>query len=200
MFEIFITDIEKISEEEYNYYFSQLPIAMKYQVSKYRFKDDRYRTIAGKIMLLKYLRKHTKLDLSNIKTSKYNKPYIENCDINFNISHSGKYTIAVFSNSNQIGVDIEDMSNEIDIDDFKSIFLENEFNQMQKSKNRLEKFYTIWTIKEAVLKAEGIGLIDDMKDVIIEDNKVSFKNRKYNIHTFKIDSYIYSIVLISRVV
>ena len=194
MFETFITDIEQISEEEYDQYFLELPKEMRQKISKYRFREDRYRTIAGKIMLLKYLKKSTKFNLSDVNTTKYNKPYIENCDINFNISHSGRYTIAVFSNSNQIGVDIEDMTNEIDLDDFRGVLLEDEFNQIQNSKNRLEKFYTIWTIKEAILKAEGRGLIDDMKEVIIENKRVYFKNKRYNISTFKIDSYICSIV------
>ena len=166
---------------------------MKNKISKYKFKDDRYRTLAGKILLLKYLKKNTKYNLDNIFFTKYNKPYIKNFNLNFNISHAGRYAIAVFGEYEQLGVDIEDSINNIDIDDFKSVLSDYEFDKIKNSKSKLEDFYTLWTTKEAVLKADGRGITEKIEDVIIEGDKAFFNKKKYYLNTFKIDTYIYTI-------
>jgi len=196
VFQFFIKNIEDITEEEYQLYFLQLPQHMQRDISKYKFKKDRYRTLVGKSILLEYLKKYTNYSIFDIKKTIYGKPYIEGGNINFNISHSGKYVVAVFGEYEQIGIDIEDSANRVDLEDFKLVLLESEFNQIKNSKNQLERFYTFWTIKEATLKANGKGLIDDMREIIIEDNKIYFRDKIYTVTTSKIGSYIYSIVFL----
>ncbi len=192
MIEIFWKDISKITPKKYDKYLSFLPKLMHVYIIKYRVKEDRYRSVAGKILLLKYLKKNTPFNLSHIETNPYGKPYIPHSNLSFNISHSGRFVVALFSHSKQVGVDIEEIKS-IDIDDFKMVLSKDEFNQIQNSSNRLEAFYTLWTAKEAILKSEGRGLIDNLEDIVIKDNRAFFEKREYTIETFIQECYIYTI-------
>lgn len=194
MIEVTIANIEEISKDTYKDFFSILPQKMQEEVSKYRLEKDRQRTLAGKMLLLSYLEKNTLFNLSHIEKTHYHKPYIKGSDITFNISHSGKYVVCAFSLSNTIGIDIEQISLQVNLDDFKEVLLENELNKIQSSKKPFQEFYTVWTIKEALLKAEGKGLIDDIKEVIIKGNEVFFKNKKYFISSHTFEDYVLSLV------
>lgn len=92
------------------------------------------------------------------------KPFLEGQnDLHFNLSHSGHYmmlAIACFP----VGIDIEKISTTFSYQDVaKQVFSdeENELlsNAPLKSQNR--KFYSLWTRKEAYLKAIGCGFSED---------------------------------------
>jgi len=77
----------------------------------------------------------------------------------FNISHSGDLVVCALANS-KIGIDIEMISPTVD---YLSIahahFSESEASWVaSKSVGINERFIALWTIKEAYLKALGIGL------------------------------------------
>lgn len=77
----------------------------------------------------------------------------------FNISHSGDFVVCALANS-KIGIDIEMISPTVD---YLSIayahFSENEASWIaSKPVGINERFMALWTIKEAYLKALGIGL------------------------------------------
>lgn len=192
MIDIIIANIEDIDESKYQQYLMLMPHEMNIEVLKYKFKEDRYRTLLGKIILLNYLKRNTNFNLSHIELTQYKKPYIPNSNLNFNISHSGQYVVCAFANSHQVGIDIE-ACKDIDLNDFKIALSQDEFSQIQNSSKKLKEFYTIWTIKEAVLKAVGKGLINNIKDLKINNNVVYFQKEQYYIQSFKQDSYIYSI-------
>lgn len=130
---------------------------IKDQVSTYRRWQDRQAFVLGKLLIWKGLKYHQYEDdcLSKLQLNRYGKAYIDS-RVFFNLSHSGQYVICAFYKE-EIGIDIEKIE-QIDLDDFKIIFSEQEMNQLRVSLDPLTDFFRLWTIKESVIKAEGKGL------------------------------------------
>ena len=194
MIDVFIQNIDKVSPEEYNDFLLTLPKAMQKEVLKYREKEDRQRTLVGKMLLLNYLKIDTSFTLFDIEKSLYHKPFIPNSNISFNISHSGKYVVVACTLSNVIGIDVEEMKEGISIGEFKEVFSLEEYSYIKKSKEPLNTFYSLWTKKEALLKAEGKGLLDDIQAVKISEDKIVFKNRKYFTLSYELNNHLISLV------
>lgn len=199
MIKINISTIKNIDNLKYNLYLSLLSKDMQKDILRYRLEDDRRRSLLGKITLLNYFNRYTNFNLVDIERTSYNRPYIKNSNVDFNISHSKDYVVCAFSKNNSIGIDIEALNFDININDFKTIFSSNEFDLIINSNKSIEIFYKLWTIKEAILKADGRGFIAEPKDITIniEQNRATLKNRIYNIRSFKIDEYIYSLAFVN---
>jgi 4'-phosphopantetheinyl transferase len=89
----------------------------------------------------------------------------------FNVSHSGCWALIGFSDSRDIGVDIEFMraaGGELDL--ARSFFSAAECRSLEGLDRDmlLSSFYRIWTCKEAVLKAHGAGITEHLKDFSVE--------------------------------
>ncbi len=81
--------------------------------------------------------------------------------LQFNFSHSGGWAIMGVAFGDSIGVDIERIRAFDDyLDVARSNFTDVEFQWLktQRSSERLSAFYSCWTRKEAVVKADGIGI------------------------------------------
>lgn len=96
--------------------------------------------------------------------------------LHFSLSQSGAYAAFAFCLNRSIGVDIEEikaipeMEGVIDQHFTKK---EAEFLRIGPEIQRLVRFYRIWTRKEAVLKAQGEGLLKALDSVDVagkEDN------------------------------
>ncbi|SDQ31188.1 4'-phosphopantetheinyl transferase superfamily protein [Pseudovibrio sp. Tun.PSC04-5.I4] len=86
----------------------------------------------------------------------------------FNISHSGGLVAVAFAPPGPLGVDIEHMRHDSDVDDLVSVVChsqERQFIAGITSKERVRSFYRCWTRKEALLKATGEGLRDDLSSI-----------------------------------
>lgn len=89
----------------------------------------------------------------------------------FNVSHSGSWALIGLSDTHPIGVDIEFMrrgSDELGV--ARSFFSDAEYGALESLENgmRHQSFYQIWTCKEAVLKAFGVGIPQHLKDFSVE--------------------------------
>ena len=91
-------------------------------------------------------------------TNSYGKPFLmNNQDYHFNVSHTHNM-IAVAVSNNSVGVDVEKIK-EIDTRIAKRFFTKQEFSYIEKFQdNRSERFFKIWTKKEAYIKYTGKGL------------------------------------------
>jgi 4'-phosphopantetheinyl transferase len=141
----------------------------------------------GKMLLIEGIKSlgHDTGLLNDMKFTRFRKPYFDNA-IHFNISHSGEYTICAVSNTNKVGVDIEEIK-EIPLVDFDNEFSKKELKEIYMAKNPLQLFYTYWTQKEAFLKAIGTGLNIPLNKVAILDNKITWNKKSWFLKEIKID-------------
>jgi 4'-phosphopantetheinyl transferase len=90
-------------------------------------------------------------------------------ELSFNISHSGGLAVFAIVNGYEVGVDIEEIRPVSDIEASASIFLAPdelaEFAALPEG-GKLERFFTLWTCKEAILKASGCGFSSPVKDIL----------------------------------
>lgn len=109
---------------------------------------------------------------------KYNngKPYCQNIpSLAFNHSHSqNNYTLIYGLNIKNIGVDIEDLDRQLKFEPLaKRYFHDDEYLLWQNNDFDKITWFKLWTIKEAILKAYGIGIRLSLKELnasFITDN------------------------------
>jgi 4'-phosphopantetheinyl transferase len=81
--------------------------------------------------------------------------------ITFNISHSGGVSLLAFTRKREIGVDVEQLRSNFDLDAIaRRFFSAHEQEQLfaLPAEERPEAFFRCWTRKEAYIKATGDGL------------------------------------------
>lgn len=132
--------------------------------------------------LLEIALKEEKITSYKISESINGKPYIDNSNIFYNISHKNKMVGLIISNS-EVGLDIEyiDTENIKRESTLKYFFTEKE----RESITNNEELLTLWTKKESYIKLNG-GMLRDAIGLDINNTNVIFD-------TFKLDNYIITI-------
>ncbi len=94
----------------------------------------------------------------------FGKPRLTNLpehQVQFNVSHSGELILIAIAKGRAIGVDIERIRPDVDLDGVAvRFFSANEYRNLAllTGPDKYEGFFTCWTRKEAFLKAKGGGL------------------------------------------
>lgn len=100
-----------------------------------------------------------------ISKNRFGKPYLANSSLFFNLSHTNNAYLLGFSTNGKIGVDIEELSGEEDLNELMDYAFSKEEVDICKDGNSHDRFLETWTLKEALLKAAGVGLVDELKSV-----------------------------------
>ena len=128
------------------------------------------------------------------KLNSYGKPYIEGWDKDFSISHTRDLSLVAVS-SEAIGIDIEDIGRDIDLEKFKSTkFL----NFDEGAYNNKEEFLMRFTALEAYLKYIGKGFYKDARTISVRkvsDAIVIDDGKLIKAETIKSGGYTISIVM-----
>jgi 4'-phosphopantetheinyl transferase len=136
--------------------------AAQYRVS---WKQQQYRRAKAcqRIVLGAYLKQAP--PTLTFQQNQYGKPYLApqaSLSMHFNLSHS-KHQSLLGVCEQTIGVDIESTRHNLDIESFAAHhFHPQEIKYIAHASRSQAAFYEIFTRKEAVLKAIGIGLIDNL--------------------------------------
>ncbi len=137
---------------------------------RFRQEADRLRFTTGRQMLRLLGSQYLSVAPEEIVifSERHQKPVISsplNQPFHFNISHSGEWVLIAFADS-ELGVDIEEIKTSFS---FQTIiqdqFSEAERNFLYNSSDPLHSFYNLWTRKEALLKAWGTGLKEDLREI-----------------------------------
>ena len=125
---------------------------------EFRF-ENRYRHwLASRVLLQEVLGAKVEKKETQLLKHPGGKPYVPGLDCNISLSHSGEYAAVMVSTSNNVGVDIEEITPRIKkiarrfVNDYEWNHLEGE--------NDLHTMYLLWAAKEAVFKWYGLGGVD----------------------------------------
>ena len=152
-----INDIKNMAE-----LYLKLSKEKKIKASKYVCDNDQKRSIIASYLIDKFSGEGI------LKYNEYGKPYKDN-GIYFNASHSYDYVIIGVAKQN-VGVDIEQ------IRDFDSKLADYVFDF--KVDNAYD-FYLNWTKKESIIKYNGKGVSNKMKEIPVSDNNLFIKSIDY---------------------
>ncbi len=178
---------EPIANEHWLAYLDVLPNDLKKRALSYRRWQDRHTYVIGKLLLLQGLSKYgfDKSVFSRIKYTEYGKPFLEE-DIDFNISHSGEKVVCAIGKNVQLGIDIE-VIEDVDFDDFENVMTQSQWQFILGSDNPIKSFYSLWTMKESVMKADGRGMSIPLLDIIIENSNVHYKGKTWYLNELYFD-------------
>ena len=182
-----------------------LSVQEQEKAARFRFVRDKNSYIITHAVLRSILGVHLDSQPAEIEfiSNDFGKPSLAEKykKINFNLSHSSGLSALAFSTGSEIGVDVEKIDPEFDFNLIAKAHFsraENSFIHEVPGKER-ERFYIVWTRKEALLKAVGTG-IGDYLDVEVFRNvnhyhpEVPFPfimEEDYYLKTFKYqDNYI----------
>ena len=156
-----------ICEKNHDYFIknhlNDFPEDFQKKISAYKRWQDAQLSLLGRLLLNYALKKINKnYNEESLNYSTYGKPFFNDDNIKFNISHSGEIVVCVLSETNDVGIDVE-IINEIDIKDFESQMTKNELENINLKEDIKGAFFDYWTQKEAVIKANGRGLSIPLK-------------------------------------
>lgn len=178
-----IINIRDIPDEEYRTAAALQPYELKKRLENCKDVDIK-RTLAGRILLFKMIKRLYGRDSFEIKYNPNGKPLCDFCF--FGISHSGDFAAAAVSDK-PIGIDIQVPLGFKKREKYMLFSpAENEFVNAENSENR---FYTLWTRKEAYIKAEGGILSDTAKISLVCGGELKEKLGEYRFETEKTESY-----------
>ncbi|HSA01653.1 MAG TPA: 4'-phosphopantetheinyl transferase superfamily protein [Candidatus Paceibacterota bacterium] len=128
-----------------------------------RFMDPAARHRAGASEWFKtcWLPRQLGSDRVEFQTGNNGKPLLTGsaAEWGFNLSHAGEYAVAVLARGVSIGVDLESMSRPADVERLGERVFSGSEQALVRAGGR-EAFFTLWSQKEALLKALGCGWAD----------------------------------------
>ena len=162
-------DIRDLSDEKYIHYYSLMSKEKKRRVDRFRFENDKQRTVAGEMLARRAISEWCGVPEESIafEVAEHGKPYAKDLNIEFNISHSADMVVCVVDDK-PVGVDIEKIR-PVDLNTAKRIFGEEvgyifgsvpdieDYNHYLNDAV-LQRFFELWTKKEAYGKLVGTGL------------------------------------------
>ncbi len=170
-----LSDFErKLSEDERN------------RAKRFRFSADRQSYIVSRATLRAILQQYLDIEPRAIEFcySPYGKPFLQRnsgCPhLSFNLSHSGSLAVYAFSCEDHIGIDLELIRPDFTFGPVaRLVFSPDERKLLKNTPQDLAplRFFSLWTRKEAYLKAQGAGFSTELDltqiSVIHVDHQIS---------------------------
>jgi 4'-phosphopantetheinyl transferase len=146
------------------------------RASRFHFERDTRRFTVARAGLRTILSAYTKTPAAELRfhLSAHDKPELEPAsDIRFNISHSGEMALLGIALSREVGVDIEAVRQNVEIESLAERFFsphERETIRALPEQDKIAAFFRCWSCKEAFLKAQGVGLSRSLNSFDVEAN------------------------------
>ncbi len=158
------------------------------QRMKKHFTDERAlkrkESVAARALLCLMLDNCFGLTDFTVNCDKNGKPYIENSNLYFNLSHSGDYALCVCGDK-KVGCDIEKIK-ACNLKVAQRFFCENEFKALRNSEASAYVFSKMWTLKESALKFSGNGISGGLDS---DDFSEYYKEDEFDIDNLHFFSY-----------
>jgi 4'-phosphopantetheinyl transferase len=137
------------------------------RASHFHFSRDRQRFVASRALLRTILAGYLSTDPNGLSFSysQKEKPSLgrahADSGVTFNVSHSAGIALLAFTRRREIGVDVEQVRRDSDLNAIaRRFFSAHEQSELAalSAEEKVEAFFRCWTRKEAYIKATGDGL------------------------------------------
>lgn len=131
-----------------------------------RHHADVVRAVATRAALRRLLSAQTGIAPEKLVFSEnaYGKPLLKSAHgLAFNVSHAGGYALIALAACGQVGVDIERCRPEAELASLSGLVLSPSERGYHDSGRSALPFIERWVVKEAVLKALGLGIADHLQ-------------------------------------
>jgi 4'-phosphopantetheinyl transferase len=178
--------------EEMALYFDRLlmtvPKPTRDRVLRYKQPKDRHLVLLGRLLLLRALSSLApSVFIEDIAVDKFGRPFLVHRGIDFNISHSGCFAVCALSWQGRVGIDIE-RKREINLEGFKRHMTETQWHDIHTSPNSLDRFFYYWTLKEAVVKADGRGLRVPLALITTDADRANLEGTVWHVKELQINT------------
>jgi 4'-phosphopantetheinyl transferase len=159
---VYIVNVNNYNQNTYQFW-QYLATQERKQAKKYylSYLSDRYIISHGILRcILGYYTRQLPQDIQ-FSYNKYEKPFLKDHNIQFNMSHSHELVSYVIAWNNHVGIDIELCDYSLDIQELSDLVFtpaEYTFFSTLETKEKHIFFYNIWTKKESLIKANGSGM------------------------------------------
>ncbi len=171
------TDEQQLEKE-----FALLPAHITEPVYRYKNPADRTGRMISRILLETLIKKY--FPYQGFSWNRYRKdalakPYFEGSDIHFSSSHHEGISFVCITSGSSCGIDSE-LLKPVDPLLYADFLHHREKDLITNCEDPAQSFYKIWTRKEAVLKASGLGIccelnsIDAHTDTVIANNSLYY--------------------------
>lgn len=174
---LYIASTEFFRECEYERFFNMMTPERKDAVNRLHFENARKQSVLGEMLARRGINALTGITEGEIVLARTErgKPYAVNADVHFSISHSKEYVVC-FVSEDEIGVDIEQIRpveariTNISCTDKDKEYIFGGSETETLTRDMQDRFFEVWTAKEAYFKYLGTGLIG-LKTIDYEDIK-----------------------------
>ncbi len=160
----------------------ELPPQESNMLARFRTTEDRAAKHIS-LLLRSFLFPHC--SRSSLRHTNAGRPYFPR-QREFNLSHSGCYVIGAVASSGRVGIDIEKVA-PIEFADFTEEFTEEELESFAIASDPLRAFFRLWTVKEAVLKADGRGLNASLRSMTVGRTTATIDRQAWNHRAIRVD-------------
>ena len=138
-----------------DFFLKQVPLKRDVSHSQKRLQH-----LAGRYLLKELF---SDFPLEEILIADTRKPYLEDEQYHFSISHFGHYAAAIVSSTKRVGVDVEKAGPTIE--KIRNKFLSDKesaiaFEGIEKSGHRLRQLTLLWSAKESIFKWYSLGKVN----------------------------------------
>lgn len=136
------------------------------RAARFAFVTDRNRFVASRGILREVLGQYLHIAPIRLRFAfgPNGKPRLvgdPDAPVRFNVSHSSRFAVYVFARDREVGIDIEEVRSELEVETIaRRFFSVREFDEFRSFPplQKTEAFFRGWTRKEAYLKGLGSGL------------------------------------------
>ena len=158
---VYFADVSSFERDAlFSEYYAKMPQYRREKIDFLKRRDDKIRSLGAGVLLSRALKSVGVDENAEISVDKNGKPFLKDAkNVNFNLSHSGKLVMCAISEF-EVGCDVELVKDgRIDVAERFFTVAEREFiTAGDGEKNKNERFFRLWTLKESFIKANGAGL------------------------------------------
>ena len=185
MTHIFVTEIPEISNETFQRLLPKVSLERQSKIARIKQYTQKCESLMAEILCRVVLVQNFGMEEKDIiiKKTAQGKPFLSDSGLFISLSHTDGM-VAVAVSDCEVGVDIE-RTKLVDLKIAKRFFTDSEQDYVFESDDATDRFFEIWTKKEAYIKKIGKGLSTDIGVCTIE-NAECFKTFKHGEYTVSV--------------